>query len=244
MPDADSHSLQISTRKELERIKSMRDFVAETIIAAILERRLLPGARVSPDVLGRELGVSHVPVREALHALEAEGYVERAPRRGFFVPALSVEEFEEVYNLREVLETTAYAQAVAAMGPEDIELCQELFDEMQRAADAQDVSGYARANQAFHLVPLGKARSAYLKRFLRVLLDASARYFRSVLTPSDLDELQGHHWELLEAFRSADAARVVETMTRHRQTTITAIARLQLPGLEAVTEPPTLTDHA
>ncbi len=83
---------------------SLTDRVAGRIRDAIHEGRYPPGARLVERTLAAELGVSHIPVREALVRLTDQGLVERAPRRGARVATLTPRELEELSSLRIVLE--------------------------------------------------------------------------------------------------------------------------------------------
>ncbi|MDR7541769.1 MAG: GntR family transcriptional regulator, partial [Armatimonadota bacterium] len=81
--------------------------VADVLREAILRGILLAGQQLRQDEIARELGVSHIPVREALRQLEAEGLVRLRPYRGFEVSELSPEEVEELYEIRIPLECQA-----------------------------------------------------------------------------------------------------------------------------------------
>src|SRR5258708_28889539 len=74
--------------------------IADRLRAAILSGALAAGTRVNQDRVAAEQGVSHIPVREALRRLEAEGLVTFAPRRGFFVARLSAEHAADLGELR------------------------------------------------------------------------------------------------------------------------------------------------
>jgi DNA-binding transcriptional MocR family regulator len=74
---------------------------------AIVNRQLRPGQRVRQEELAESLGVSIAPVREALRVLEQEGQVTYQPRRGYFVTELRIEDLEEIYDLRKVMEERA-----------------------------------------------------------------------------------------------------------------------------------------
>ena len=86
--------------------------VSAALRAAILDGSLRPGQRVSQEEWAARVGVSQIPVREALRALAGEGLVTYRPRRGYIVTELDLAELEEVYALRRVLETEALQRGV------------------------------------------------------------------------------------------------------------------------------------
>jgi DNA-binding GntR family transcriptional regulator len=92
----------------------------ETLRAAILAGGLRPGDRVNQEEWAERIGVSAIPVREALRALAGEGLVTYRPRRGYAVTELSLAELEEVYALRRMLETAALERGVGLAGVDDV----------------------------------------------------------------------------------------------------------------------------
>src|SRR5277367_3812575 len=95
--------------------------IADWLRAAILSGALAAGTRVNQDRVAAEQGVSHIPVREALRRLEAEGLVTFAPRRGFFVARLSAEDAEELGEMRAALEALAIRLAAPRLTTADLE---------------------------------------------------------------------------------------------------------------------------
>ena len=85
----------------------------ETIRERVLTGDLPPGTRLVNRTLGKEIGTSHVPVREALHRLVSDGLAEHIPGAGTFVRTLSAEDLSQLYALRECLECFAVKEACA-----------------------------------------------------------------------------------------------------------------------------------
>ena len=84
--------------------QSMSEQIAQELRNAIQDGELKPGERLVERALAIRMGVSHIPIREALGRLAEEGLVERTPRRGARVAALSEQELREISSLRIVLE--------------------------------------------------------------------------------------------------------------------------------------------
>ena len=135
----------------------------ELIRQAILDGRLRPGSALKEEELARELGISRTPVREALLMLQAEGLVDAAPNRGATVRSHSVEDLDDLYQLRALLE--GYARAVRPRGLSDeaIAALRESCDRFEGLLDDEaDMSGLVKENLLFHQTILEGAGSARL----------------------------------------------------------------------------------
>jgi DNA-binding GntR family transcriptional regulator len=208
------------------RPEGLQDFVSRRLVRAILSGELPPGTRLSPARLAEELGVSHIPVREALAALEAVGHVQRIPRVGFFVAELSTDDIEDIYHWRQVLEDEAHRLAIPKLDDDDLAHMRKINEEMLKVVKERS-DRFLGLNRVFHFVPFERAGSQHLLRFLTHLWDASARYQNAmayVKVPKTL--LQDHHNGLMEAFEARDVDLVNEWMTKHRQVTLEAIREL------------------
>jgi DNA-binding GntR family transcriptional regulator len=214
------------------RPDGLQDFVARNLVRAIASGELAPGTRLSPARLAEELGVSHIPVREALAALEAVGQVRRIPRVGFFVAELSVEDIEDIYHWRRILEDEANRIAVPKLTDADLERMREVNEQLA-AAVTQPGSAFAELNRVFHFIPVERAGSEHLTRFISHLWDAAARY-QGATAYARLAKslLQSHHDALMAAYQNRDAAAVNEIMAQHRGATLESIRQPHEPGEE------------
>lgn len=130
-----------------------RTLAAATVDAIrerILDRTYTEGEQLRQDVLAAALGVSRIPVREALRQLEAEGLVTFNPHRGAVVSTLSVAEIEELFALRAMLEGELLRQAVPLLTSEDFDRADEILDEYEAAFDRRDVSAWGDLNWQLH----------------------------------------------------------------------------------------------
>lgn len=209
------------------RQKSLADEIAEETKDELVRGELCPGDHVSTDRIARKLGVSHVPVREALSKLEAQGYLEAVPNRGFFVPELLLDDVEDVYRWRRVLEEEVHGTAVPALTEAQLSTLGELCGEMRTAADAGDAVRFHRINRRFHFVIFEASNSRVLMRMLPALWDAASHY-QSVLiqVESSISTLQAQHEELLRAFVDRAAERANEVMRGHRQVTLSMMREI------------------
>jgi DNA-binding GntR family transcriptional regulator len=185
------------------------------------------------EVLAANMGISHVPIREAVRYLEAEGHLQREPRSQIRVTPVSSEEAAEIYRLREILEAEAHAAGVPKLIDEDIAELDQHVSEMHAAVASGDLAAFARANRAFHFVPFRRSGSTWMLRFLNIVWDAAARYQTSLFQREGWEsDLQSHHARLRDAMARRDPADVNKIMDQHRRITIDAIESLPEPAEE------------
>jgi len=187
--------------------------VADVLREAILRGILLAGQQLRQDEIARELGVSHIPVREALRQLEAEGLVRLRPYRGFEVSELSPEEVEELYEIRIPLECQALRLALPHLTDEDLERAEQILD----AIDAEgDPSAWSELNTEFHAVLYAPSRRQRLLNLIRTLRTNVDRYLRLYISVMQRKQYsQREHRKILEAVRRRDAAGAVAALEEH-----------------------------
>ena len=110
--------------------RTLSDHIAEQLRQSIITDQLKPGQRIVEREIADAMQTSRGPVRDALKLLENEGLVVRYPHRGTFVARLSLQDAEEVYTLRESLETLAAEYAVKYATPEQIDELAQVVDEI------------------------------------------------------------------------------------------------------------------
>jgi phosphonate utilization transcriptional regulator len=131
-----SSSLAMLVQRELER--------------SILAGELAAGSKLNEASIAAALGVSRGPVREAFRALEESGLVRLEKNRGVFVRQVSVEEADEIYELRAVLDEYAGRRVAERVRAGEVRELRALLDGMDAAAARNDLDGYHDANLAFH----------------------------------------------------------------------------------------------
>lgn len=102
------------------------------IRSRLLSGELAAGTQLSEPNLAKELEMSRTPVREAIRQMEIEGLLEYAPRFGAMVRIPERRELEEMYAVREALESYAAAEAASSVGPKQIEQLDSILEEMRR----------------------------------------------------------------------------------------------------------------
>jgi DNA-binding GntR family transcriptional regulator len=208
------------------RTPTAQDRAAATLRAAILDGELGPGQRINQEAWAARAQVSLIPVREALRGLAGEGLVTYRPRRGYAVTELDPNELEEVYRLRQLLETDILRRGVGRATAADLDALEAAADACCEAAVAGDVAGQLAANRRFHDRIHGLAGSRPATRLFDVLWDSTEAY-RALYygLPGVAAEADRAHRGIIAAIAAGDTERVVALQDAHRER---ALARLRV----------------
>lgn len=159
--------------------RNVQEAVLDRIRNMILDGRLKPGDRLRQDDLANTLGVSTMPIREALRQLQAEGLVTFYRRRGARVARLSVSDYEEIYRIREELEDLACRWAAEDFDRIPIDRLRLLLEEIEAAeADSDDIHRRLRLVREFFFTIFQASGKDHLLRILSSLWDLSQQYRR------------------------------------------------------------------
>jgi len=152
------------------------------VLGALRERILRgdfpDGEPLRQDALAEELGVSRIPVREALRQLEAEGLVTFSPHRGAIVSSLSLEEIAELFELRAELECDLLRRAIPRTSKEHVDRALDVLDEFESAYLAGDLARWGALNWHFHAALYVPANRNLTMGVFQKLHHHSDRYFR------------------------------------------------------------------
>lgn len=210
-------------------VRNLSEQLAELVRDRILAGSVPQDLPIRQDALAAELGVSKIPLREALTRLEQEGLLRSQANRGYFVRRLSATEAEEVFALRRKLEPDAAAAAAAQASDEERRRAETALVELERVTAQHDLSVGA-ANRAFHLAlvrPAAQPVSASIIERLHIL---SERYVRVHLEPLGRNERANEeHRHLIDAWLGRDGDRVARLMRMHIDQTLEDLRR-QLPA--------------
>jgi GntR family transcriptional regulator, gluconate operon transcriptional repressor len=195
---------------------SLSDQIAGNLRQAILAGVLPPGTRMLEIELAQQLGVSRGPLREALRILQGEGLVEAFPNRGVFVASLDEQDIQELYSLRELLETYAIRLATERADAAQTARLRALVDEMLKAAKTGNHAKVIDLDLQFHQAVWQLSGHQRLRQMLTDML-SQIRIFLGVNTQlyADLAEGVADHQRIIEAVESKKAEVAVEQMRRH-----------------------------
>ncbi len=217
---------------DLNEHKQLRRVVAEQLRLAILEGRYRPGEWLRQERLAQELGVSQMPVREALKELTAEGLVEHVPYRGARVVEFSPEDVIDLYNHRMFLEGAAAHSAALRITPSELAELHSLLERMRQRMAPEFLLEHRDLNRRFHQVIFAASRRSYLIRTLNQLWDAFpsmlwSNYFRSALTTlpeRDVNDANEHAC-ILAALDAHDALLAEQLVRNHIQSALADLLR-------------------
>jgi DNA-binding GntR family transcriptional regulator len=189
-------------------------------VAALRERILRgdypEGEPLRQDALAEELGVSRIPVREALRQLEAEGLVTFSPHRGAVVSSLSLSEIDELFELRADIESDLIARAIPAMTSDQLDRAVDVLDEFEIALATGEVTRWGPLNWHFHAALYAPANRNFTMGVLQKLHQHSDRYFRmEVLLAQGGGRANKEHRAIAEAVREKNEELATSLMRAH-----------------------------
>jgi DNA-binding GntR family transcriptional regulator len=198
--------------------------LSEQIFALVRERivtgRLPEHLPIRQDALANELGVSKIPLREALARLEQEGLLVSQANRGYFVRPMSAAEAEEIFELRLSLEPEAAGRAAELADDRDRAAAEAALEALDSAA-MEGGAEVAVRNRAFHTAlvrPGGRPLTTQLVERLAILAE---RYVVAHLEPAGReDRAHVEHRQLMEAWLARDASRTAALLAEHIRGTL------------------------
>lgn len=200
---------------------------AEILRQRILSGDLKSGQPIRQEQIAQELGVSRIPLREALKQLEAEGFVTIEPHKGAIVSTLSLTEVEELFELRIHLESWLLRDAIPRMREGDFAQLDAIIDE-SRVPD--NLVHWGDINWRLHEAMYRPAGKPISLRFLKRIHDNLDRYLRLQITlTQDWDRAHRDHQQLIELSRAGDAEAAVQVLERHIRDTAKALAKALTP---------------
>ena len=206
-------------------VRNLSEQLVQLVRDRILAESVPLDQPIRQDALAAELGVSKIPLREALARLEEEGLVRSQANRGFFVRALSAGEAEEVYLLRLQLEPATVALAARRASEEERQQASASFATLYEATDAHG-EGVAAFNRAFHLALIRPSQHPITTGILERLHVIGHRYVRKHLEPLGRDErANDEHREILNAWLARDARQASALTKAHINQTLVDLRR-------------------
>jgi len=194
--------------------RTLSAMITDQLRQAILDGTHPAGSQLRQDALGEAYGVSRIPVREALFQLEAEGLVKIVPQKGAIVSELSLDEINDVFDLRIILEPRMLAQSAPHFVDDDFAALDDIQRRFEKAIAAGNISEWGQLNADFHMAMYVRARQPRTQTIVMALLQTSDRYTRMQLsTTTAMGIAEKEHAELIALCRSQqidDACRFLE----------------------------------
>jgi len=200
-------------------IRTIADQLYYLIRDRILQGVLEEGEPIRQDTIATELGISKIPLREALARLEQDGLVRSQANRGFMVNTLSAEEADEVFHLRRQLEPTATVAGSREAGPADHATARRAFEAL-RDCGVSDNADWGECNRAFHMALIRPGAGNLTYTMIERLNVIADRYVRFHLGPQGRPERANcQHEEILEAWLTGEHKTLLKLVRDHIQET-------------------------
>lgn len=195
---------------------TLAEATTEQIRRMIIAGELQDGAPLRQDALAEQLGVSRIPIREALSRLEQEGLAASFPHRGYVVTALSREEIEELFDLRAILEPELLGAAIPLMSDADLSAATAELAAYNADIDNADIASWGEHNLRFHMALYAPSARRRTLEIVRGLLINTDRYTRLVLTlGAGVQQAKEDHGGLLELCRARAVDQAVALSRDH-----------------------------
>jgi DNA-binding GntR family transcriptional regulator len=205
-----------------DRHRQLRQWVADRLRTEILEARRRPGDWLRQESVAREEGVSQTPVREALKQLVAEGLLEHVPYRGIRVVTLSIEDAEDLYASRAVLEPMAARHAATQITLDELKELASLHERMLACEIPARLKEYRDLNRRFHETIVSASRRPFLSRTLGhfwsafpTMLWSNVPGVAATSLPERDDPDAAEHAAIISALSAHDPERAAAAVKRH-----------------------------
>jgi len=207
----------------------LKNWAYETIKRSILNSEMNAGDQLRIESLAEQLEISRTPIREALLKLESEGLVRSASRVGFFVRGLTKHDLQELFELREILESYAAEKAAEHVDEQDVQRLGEFQERAAKAISAGNMSEFMAMEVEIHSLILKKAGNSRLMKMLESIKDLIQRErMLSLQSPENIEESFKEHQVVINLLKKKDAKMAGKMMRSH----ILAVKERMLAFLE------------
>jgi DNA-binding GntR family transcriptional regulator len=212
--------------------RSKNEVVYDLLHRSIIQGEYRPGERMVIDELAGKLGVSQIPIREALRQLEADGFVAIEPYVGATVSEISADFIFEIFALLETMEVVCSRMACRCMSEKEMETLAGLVRQMDASID--DPDRWAGQNKHFHLLICDYSHTGLIRDMMRKVLDHWDRlrlYYLKDVLGHRIKKAQEEHRQIMAAFHARDIDEVERLIRSHNQNALTSyIGHLQSAG--------------
>lgn len=207
--DASIGEVEVASRRA---VRHLRD--------RILAGAVPPGSVIRQEAVAGELGMSRIPIREALRQLETEGLVVLVPHGSARVPVLKLAEFSEIYKIRECIEPLAGSESASRISDAGVHDLRTLLAAIEGAQD--DPGAYVDADRRFHLASYAAAGMPRLLRMVESFWNLTQPYRRALIltlttneNSDDVSLVQAEHRLIVDAFSRRDSFEVERLVRSH-----------------------------
>jgi DNA-binding GntR family transcriptional regulator len=189
--------------------------IVESIVEAIVERRLMPGTKLAESQIGDLFSVSRTVVRQALNQLSRDRLVTLEPARGAFVALPSVDEARQVFETRQLIEAGVMRELCARITASQLDELRTHLKQEREAVARTDISGRTRLLADFHVVLARMLGNEVLAQLLADLLSRSSLISLMYQSSHSAEHSQAEHVAIVDALERRDPRAAVKLMSQH-----------------------------
>lgn len=198
------------------KIITIIDQIVDHIRNAIFSGKFIPGAKLKEKEISEWLGVSRMPVREAFRILEAQGLIEIEPNKGAKVSQISLQDLDEIYEARVLLEVYCLRKFVSLINDKDLSVMNAICDGMEAAIDQNDPLAYFDQSFNFHKYYISHCQNKVLESiFLRMENAIRCLQFNLDKKPEFYRKSLKEHRQILKALQVKGADDCEKLIRRH-----------------------------
>jgi len=189
--------------------------IVDSIVEAIVERRLMPGTKLAEAQIGGLFDVSRTVVRQALNQLSRDRLVTLEPARGAFVAQPGIDEARQVFEARQLIEASVVRELCARITPAQVAELRAHLKHEREAVSRTDVSGRTRLLADFHVVLARMLGNEVLAQLLSDLLSRSSLISLMYQSAHSAEASQAEHVAIVDALEKRDARAAARLMAQH-----------------------------
>lgn len=201
--------------------RSKNEVVYDALHQSIIQGEYKPGTRLVIDELARSMGVSQIPIREAMRQLEADGFVTIEPYIGATITEINADFIFEVFALLESMEIICSRTAARLMTDDELDLLEKLILDMDSSIDKPDQ--WSQENKHLHLFICECAKTGLVQKMMQKVLDHWDRlrmHYLKDVSAQRIKIAQQEHKQMLKAFRARDLDKLERVIHEHNQSAL------------------------
>jgi DNA-binding GntR family transcriptional regulator len=202
--------------EDLGKYLSLKDRVYQNIKFQIIRGNLKPGTRLLEEKLSRAMNISRAPIREAFNRLEKEGFVTILPRKGAAVSNITTETIEDIFEIRETLESLAVKKSLGKIFIDELEKVGDNFKEfINKSENAENRIQYLVLDKQFHDL---LSQNCGNKKLIELLanLQEQIHWLRNIsLKRTTFSGSVREHLAIIEALKGNDKKLITKTLLQH-----------------------------
>jgi DNA-binding GntR family transcriptional regulator len=179
----------------------------------IINREILPGEKINQISMANRLKISRTPIINALHRLESEGLVDKQQNLGFTAHRLSIQELQDLFELREALDIVVINDLVRNISDSEVDQLQKLFEGFLNTKGKIDEEEYRRTDMKFHSMLFKYCKNQMVQKVNENMQILARAYTAGLIRPHE--ETFKEHLGIIKALREKDSIQAEKEIRRH-----------------------------